>query len=156
GTKHASYCQRSTHWLQNVHDLNVPIHQSPLHWIDLFAFALWHIWLRRNQQVFQNNANPPHILSLPMILMRATEFKYMTDSSITSPNRIDIKIRWFPLTTNAFKLNIDKAFYKDNQMGGIGGVIRDSHEFIKDKNNVETFARGGGYSSFLSKLYIDV
>ncbi|KAH0643041.1 hypothetical protein KY290_034644 [Solanum tuberosum] len=62
-----------------------------------------------------------------MTLMRATEFKHMTDSPIISPNRIDIKIRWFPPTTNAFKLNIDRAFYKDSQMGGIGGVIRNSH-----------------------------
>ncbi|KAH0714982.1 hypothetical protein KY284_007887 [Solanum tuberosum] len=51
----------------------------------------------------------------------------MTDSPITSPNIIDIKICWFPPTTNAFKLNIDGAFDKDNQMGGICRVIRDSY-----------------------------
>ncbi|KAK4711266.1 hypothetical protein R3W88_005779 [Solanum pinnatisectum] len=117
-----------SHWLHNLHNLDIPLYKNKITWKDFYPFALWYIWLQRNHTVFRSN-NPmttPSTL-FQLIMVRVSEFKHLSTASAHDSSKIDIRILWFPPPVNFYKLNIDGAFIKKDQTGGLGGVIRDSN-----------------------------
>ncbi|OIT05835.1 putative ribonuclease h protein [Nicotiana attenuata] len=89
---------------------------------DILPFTLWHIWIHRNNFIFNNNKSP---LSLKNIVKSATEFKLLIES-IQSPNpTTTIYIKWKPPDQGTFKLNIDGSSLGNPGRVGIGGIIRD-------------------------------
>ncbi|KAK4718362.1 hypothetical protein R3W88_016700 [Solanum pinnatisectum] len=59
--------------------------------------------------------------------MRVSEFKHLSTASAHDSSKKDIHIRWLPPPVNYYRLNINGAFIKNDQTGGLGGAICDSN-----------------------------
>nr|XP_016462522.1 PREDICTED: probable protein phosphatase 2C 28 isoform X3 [Nicotiana tabacum] len=95
-----------------------------LEWEDIYTLCFWHIWLNRNNNNINNISND---ISVKMTLSKAAEFKYLTGNKHSSLNTINFSIRWQKPSMGSFKLNCDSAYINNTNVGGLGGVIRNSH-----------------------------
>lgn len=72
---------QQTHWLQALRDVNISLQHNHLQWLDFLPFVLWHIWLNRNRNTFENTR---HFLLISIPTRRSLEFKYTTLPRITN------------------------------------------------------------------------
>lgn len=92
-------------------------------WNILFPFAMWHIWINRNHNVFNKTLKQ---VSSSKVIARTIELTYATNTLSGGNNSTNIiNIKWNPPPRGTFKLNIDVSFNNLHHYGGIGGVIRD-------------------------------
>lgn len=118
-----------THWLTNLHQLNIPLATPSLLGQEFYLFALWNIWTQRNDHVFRRQNTPPICISYSKILMRALEYKHLAISPCFATSTAHIPVCWTPppLDPNTgLKVNTNETFLEKSQEGGIGRVIRDS------------------------------
>lgn len=83
---------------------------SQLHQLDsfeLFPFVLWHIWLNRNRNVFNNQKN---YLTIDIVKMRAFEYKQFSSPLKFSTDKKEIQIKWIPPPSGHYKLDTDGAY----------------------------------------------
>lgn len=127
------------HWLQNLHDLDISLNNNNnLTWKDFYPFALWHIWLQRNQKVFAKDPIITPSALLQLIMMHAFEFKLLNTSHVHNSLKKEILIYWSSSTINYYKLTTDGVFIKKDQTKGLGRVVRDPNgncvnDFYKKK-----------------------
>uniref|UniRef100_A0A1S3XQP1 RNase H type-1 domain-containing protein n=1 Tax=Nicotiana tabacum TaxID=4097 RepID=A0A1S3XQP1_TOBAC len=92
-----------------------------LNWNLFFPFAIWHIWINRNNNNQNNTENP---ININHIIARAIELRLLTENNILTSPKIHLNIKWHRPPKGQFKLNIDASFNKNLQQCGLGGVIR--------------------------------
>ncbi|KAK4340694.1 hypothetical protein RND71_039195 [Anisodus tanguticus] len=67
------------------------------------------------------------MLNPQVVIMRAMEYKYTTRPTHIQQDKNAIDVRWIHPPPNQSKLNIDGAFNSNDNVGGIGGLIRNSN-----------------------------
>lgn len=108
------------HWLVNLKSLNPPFYEDYPDWLDIFLFAIWHLWLNRNQSVLKNKQDFPRY---SYVLRRTIEYISCTLTPSNHLNNISINIKWLFSMTGYFKLNIDGVFSPTSDRHGISGLI---------------------------------
>lgn len=86
-------------------------------------FALWYIWINRNNNVFYKKRGFPNVA---MNGGNFLEYNSYATAWTTHTTTISINVQWFPPPANHFKLNIDGSFSTNNNLCGLGSSIRDS------------------------------
>lgn len=112
----------NSHWLTILKDQNFPLPPTaPIayNWMDFMPFALWNLWLNRNDNVYNLKST---IRSPAKALNYMMEYLLLTGKERTTANKIPIRIKWHPPLTGYFKLNIDGADDKRSK-SGMGGLI---------------------------------
>lgn len=109
------------YWLTLLQNFNANLDQWGISWELFFPFAIWHLWLNRNNNSFNNKYTN---LSFTAVLDRCKEFNYCVNSPNYISSNTTIHIKWLPPTQPSLKLNIDGAFKGKYKTGGIGGVFR--------------------------------
>ena len=103
---------------------------SSIEWSILFPFALWTLWLHRNNIVFGRAPNHQDLKA--ETLAKATEFLYIGINGKQIRTRQTIQVRWLCPPTNWFKLNTDESSLGNPGLASGGGLIRNEKgEWIK-------------------------
>ncbi|KAH0672800.1 hypothetical protein KY290_025033 [Solanum tuberosum] len=112
-------------WLLDLKNLNHTFVNQSLRREMFFPFAIWHIWLNRNNNIFHNSNRS---ISIPMVISRTLKYVF-TDTSLSSrhSDKIMVYVCWNPPPHGHYKLNIDGSFSSQTLVGGLGGVIRDEY-----------------------------
>ncbi|KAF7840012.1 reverse transcriptase [Senna tora] len=92
----------------------------------LFIYTLWHIWLARNNTIFNNTMPSPVIIAKNCIASAAEFFHVASGLSVPSFDQsVILNINWNPPTVGWWKLNSDGACSGNPGPFAIGGIIRD-------------------------------
>ncbi|OIT27443.1 putative ribonuclease h protein, partial [Nicotiana attenuata] len=91
-----------------------------LDWAIIIPFCLWHIWLTRNNNVFNNKKDP---INASNTMVKASEYQLLKCNSNTRCTH-QIMLKWEPPQEGCFKLNTDGAAKGKNGIGGAGGILR--------------------------------
>ncbi|GLU10925.1 hypothetical protein SLE2022_277010 [Rubroshorea leprosula] len=113
-----SWLKFNSHCKLKTNVLNIP-------WNTLFCFAIWGVWLQRNQTV--HSPQPFQLNNLrSSIIERATEF---WASAIPKATRIyhDENFKWAKPPPNVIKLNTDGSAKGNPGISAVGGIFRDHH-----------------------------
>lgn len=89
-------------------------------WIDILPFAIWHIWITRNNDVHKQTTSFP---SAALVKDRVTKFILLTDRENHTENRLSVHIKWLKPPSGVFKLNMVTSL---GSHYGIGEVIRNT------------------------------
>ncbi|GLT28325.1 hypothetical protein SLA2020_032670 [Shorea laevis] len=111
-----SWLKFNAHCKVRTHILNIP-------WNILFCFAIWGIWLQRNQTI--HSPHPYQIsISCNTIVEKAAEF---WASIIPKDNRIyqEENFKWDKPPSNVIKLNTDGSAKGNPGISAAGGIFRD-------------------------------
>ncbi|KAL3363251.1 hypothetical protein AABB24_012508 [Solanum stoloniferum] len=112
-------------WLLTLKNLNHAFADPLLSWEIYFPFAIWHIWLNRNNNIFHNSNSP---ISIPTVIARTLEYAFTGKFLSSTPSdKITIHARWKPPPYGLYKLNFDGSFSAPSLVGGLGGVFRDEY-----------------------------
>ncbi|XP_006351939.1 uncharacterized protein [Solanum tuberosum] len=112
-------------WLLTLKNLNHAFADPLLSWEIYFPFAIWHIWLNRNNNIFHNSNSP---ISIPTVIARTLEYAFTGKFLSSTPSdKITIHARWKPPPHGLYKLNFDGFFSAPSLVGGLGGVFRDEY-----------------------------
>lgn len=85
---------------------------------------LWHIWLNRNPNYFNNCSTK---IDIHRVRTHAAEYLHLTNHNLKKSNlKLKIPIKWTTPPEIIYKLNIDDAHLKNSNIEGAGGIIRDS------------------------------
>ncbi|GLT31839.1 hypothetical protein SLA2020_065470 [Shorea laevis] len=114
-----------------------------IQWGTLFTFALWTIWVLRNQKVYRSNAFDTN-RNITIIKERVMEFVFTIPCSIAKKPTEICHVRWDKPPEGFFKLNTDGSALKNPGPVACGGLIRDSLG-----KWVAGFARNVGITSVL-------
>ncbi|KAK9145274.1 hypothetical protein Sjap_005177 [Stephania japonica] len=100
--------------------------------LDIICFAMWFIWRRRNERVFDGKTRVS-VLDWDVIALHLHEFQihqtpYLAHGKTSrTSNPSLVQIHWIRLEAETFKLNVDGSMTHFPSVVGLGGVIRD-HE----------------------------
>ncbi|WMV24833.1 hypothetical protein MTR67_018218 [Solanum verrucosum] len=110
-------------WILHFLQSNQPLENRHLTWTCFLPFALWHIWLNRNNNVFKQCSSP---VPIPNLISRVLEFLFSTKPLKKDITKINFSVKWFPPSCTGLKFNFDGAFNSNSLNHGIGVVFRDS------------------------------
>lgn len=92
-------------------------------WKIIFSFAVWIIWKNRNQYVFNNKAQNPHIAK--DIMSNSVEYYFCAYPKKGKPHMVIKQVHWDKPAVGWMKLNTDGSSLGNPGLAGGGGVIRD-------------------------------
>ncbi|KAF7814411.1 reverse transcriptase [Senna tora] len=108
--------------------LNIPIGT-------IFIYCLWHIWLGRNQCVFNNQTFTPQVI-LKCSLVVAAEYFHLNPHPSPLQRSDSILLKWQPPPHNWWKLNTDGACSGNPGLFAIGDLIQNHNgTFISGFSN---------------------
>ncbi|KAF7834213.1 reverse transcriptase [Senna tora] len=92
----------------------------------LFIYTLWHIWLARNDSIF-NNITPSPVIIAKISIASAVEFFHVANDFPSPPlgQSLSFNVKWNPPKFSWWKLNSDGACLGNPGPFAIGGIIRD-------------------------------
>lgn len=93
--------------------------------LDIFAFLVWTIWCRRN---LLRTSNTPYPITQVLRNAICCPCRCHQVQPIDPPDltpRVSSRIEWVPPPHLIFKVNFDRAIFKEENKAGIGVVIRD-------------------------------
>lgn len=98
-------------------------HTTRLTWEYFMPFRLWHLWLKRNNNVHNSKSAS---LDNAYVYGKVIEFTHVITHSRgeTTPAQ-HLSVKWEPYDKGKYKLNVDGAVAGSLGLGGIGGVLRD-------------------------------
>jgi hypothetical protein len=86
-------------------------------WNTLFSFAVWQLWLHRNQFLFRKGTVDVDFLS--KCIQKSSEFTAIVFENSLKPPRIPMPIKWLKPGLGGVKLNTDGA--ANSSLGRAGG-----------------------------------
>ncbi|KAF3677206.1 hypothetical protein FXO38_03913 [Capsicum annuum] len=105
--------------------LNFPLNALfPYDWNIFFPFALWYLWINRNNNIFNHDKS---LLKIDIVTNKVLKFVHITSTDPSHNCSITLHLKWLKPPTGQLKLNINGSFHKATSKRGIGGVIRNSN-----------------------------
>jgi hypothetical protein len=133
-------------WLENNCTSAAHSLQHCLPWKILFPFAIWQLWLHRNQFLFSRGTIDTTFLH--RCVTKGAEFAAIVSNQLLRPSRIPKRIKWMKPDAGWVKLNTNGASSSSRGRAGGGGLLRDNNG-----DWIHGFARFlGNYSSTLVEL----
>lgn len=105
-------------WADKLKNSKSTIPSKLLTWSQLFPFAIWNLWLIRNNNLDKNTSN--HV-SISSVSKQAIEFALPTSRESCPSKNIICNTHWHKSRAGWFKLNVDGAFHQNH--AEIGGII---------------------------------
>jgi ribonuclease HI len=134
-------------WLEQNCTSNAHSVQHRLPWKTLFPFAIWQLWLHRNQFLFSKGIID--IGFLHQCVTKGVEFAAIVPNHLLRTPSIPKRIKWSKPAAGWVKLNTDGAYSSSCGLAGGGGLLRDSNG-----NWIHGFARFlGNCSSTIAELW---
>jgi ribonuclease HI len=134
-------------WLEQNCTSNAHSVQHRLPWKILFPFAIWQLWLHRNQFLFSKGIIDTGFLH--QCVTKGVEFAVIVPNHLLRTPCIPKRIKWLKPTAGWVKLNTDGAYSSSCGLAGGGGLLRDSNG-----NWIHGFARFlGNCSSTIAELW---
>nr|XP_016432746.1 PREDICTED: uncharacterized protein LOC107759347 [Nicotiana tabacum] len=90
----------------------------------MFPFAIWPIWVNRNNNLFNNTTNKAF---MQYAYKLAVEYKLLTEKETMPQQKIPILAKWLKPTCNHIKLNTDSSFNEETSTCGFGGLFGDNN-----------------------------
>ncbi|XP_070036528.1 uncharacterized protein [Nicotiana tomentosiformis] len=114
----------TSNWLTYIRDHNFILKiNGIISWKEIFSFAIWTIWVNRNNNLFNNTT----IKAVVQYAHKQTvEYKLLTDKEAMPPQKIPISVKWVKPPCNHIKLNINQSFKEGTSLCGFGGLFRDN------------------------------
>ena len=124
-------------------------HHSSGHvpWFQVYLFAIWMIWIDRNEHVFRNKTLNPNLAKV--ILDCALEFGFCACNHLATKRMILKSVKWEKPRNGWLTLNTNGSATENSGLAGGGGLIRDGNG-----NWIIGFARKiGTATNFLVELW---
>lgn len=107
----------STNWpnckdnlrVDKLKNSNPSIPSTMLTWSQLFPYAIWNLWINRNNNHENNSSN--HV-SISSVIKQAIEYALLTTRESAPSKNIICKTHWHKPRADWFKINIDGAFHQ--------------------------------------------
>lgn len=99
-----------------------PSNENQPPWKIIFSLAMWIIWKNRNQFVFNNQAQNPHMAK--DIMSKSVEYFFCAYPKKGKPSTVIKLVHWNKLE-QGWMLNPDGSSLRNSGLAGGGGVVRD-------------------------------
>lgn len=110
-------------WMATNGKYDKALNENHPPWNIIFSFAVWAIWKSRNQFVFSNHSQNPHMAK--DIMSKSVEFFFCTYSKKGKPHTVIKQVHWSKPEQGWMKLNTDGSSLGNSGLASGGGVIRD-------------------------------